>query len=66
MKKTQSHHLILGELVDFTSGTTIQDTHDERYRQKLARLLVNNKGYLKKEIEPRCKLIVKAENKKLL
>jgi len=66
MKETQSHHLILGELVDFITGETIQDTHDERYRQKLARLLVNNKGYLKKEIEPRCELIVKAENKKAI
>lgn len=66
MKETQSHHLILGKLVDFISGATIQDTHDERYRQKLARLLVNNKGYLKKEIKPRCELIVKAENKKAI
>ena len=66
MKEKQSHHLILGKLVDFISGATIQDTHDERYRQKLARLLVNNKGYLKKEIEPRFELIVKAENKKAI
>jgi hypothetical protein len=66
MKETQGHHLILGELVDFISGETIQDTHDERYRQKLARLLVNNKGYLKKEIEPCSELIVKAENKKAI
>jgi hypothetical protein len=66
MKETQGHHLILGKLVDFISGATIQDTHDERYRQKLARLLVNNKGYLKKEIEPRFELIVKAENKKAI
>ena len=66
MKEAQGHHLILGKLVDFISGATIQDTHDERYRQKLARLLVNNKGYHKKEIEPRCELIVKAENKKAI
>jgi hypothetical protein len=66
MKETQGHHLILGELVDFISGETIQDTLDERYRQKLALMLVNNKGYLKKEIEPRCELFVKAENKKAL
>ena len=44
----QGHHLILGELVDFISGKIIKDTHDERYRQKLAHLLVNRKGYLKK------------------
>ncbi len=63
MKPTQSHHLILGELVDFITSETIQDTHDERYRQKLARLLVENKGYVKQEIEPRCDILVKAENK---
>ncbi len=26
------HHLILGELVDFITGETIEDTHDEMYR----------------------------------
>ena len=66
MKEKQGHHLILGELVDFITGETIQDTHDERYRQKLARLLVKNKGYLKKEIEPRCELLVTVENKKAI
>ena len=66
MKPSQGHHLILGELVDFITGETIQDTHDERYRQKLARLLVKNKGYLKKEIEPRCNLLVAAEDKKAM
>ena len=55
MEPTQGHHLILGELIDFITGETIQDTHDERYRQKLARLLVEHKGYVKKEIEPAVK-----------
>ena len=41
------HKLILGELLDFITGETLKDTHDERYRQKVARLLVNRKGYLK-------------------
>ena len=66
MKKTQGHHLILGERVDFITGETIQDTHDERYRQKVARLLVTQKGFLKKEIEPRCELLVSVENKKAI
>jgi hypothetical protein len=56
------HHLILGELDDFLTGEPVKDTHDERYRQRLARLLVNRKGYLKKDIEPRKKLIVRAGN----
>ena len=54
------HHLILGEIDDFITGEPIKDTHDERYRQQLARLLVNRKGYLKSEIEPRKNLIVQA------
>jgi len=47
------HHLILGQLVDFITGETIDDTHDERYRQKIARLLVDEKGYDKSEIDAR-------------
>ena len=45
-----THHLILGETVDFITGKKIVDTHDERARQKIARLLVDKKGYLKDEI----------------
>ena len=60
------HHLILGELIDFITGNIIEDTHDERYRQKLARLLVEKKGYHKKEIEPRFELLVKAGKNKAI
>ncbi len=60
------HHLILGELVDFITGDILKDTHDERYRQKLARLLVEKKGYHKKEIEPRFELLVKAGKNKAI
>ena len=59
----QGHHLILGELVDFISGEIIKDTHDERYRQKLAYILVNRKSYLKKEIQPRRELLVTTGDK---
>ena len=54
------HHLILGELDDFITGEPLKDTHDERYRQQLARLLVIHKGYRKNEIKPRKSLIVEA------
>ena len=54
------HHLILGELTDFITGERLKDTHDERYRQKLAHLLVENKGYRKKDILPRCELLIHA------
>jgi len=60
------HHLILGELEDFITGEKIQDTLDERYRQKIARLLVNQKGFFKKDIEPRRKLFVKADDRKAI
>ncbi|MEA3438420.1 MAG: type I restriction enzyme HsdR N-terminal domain-containing protein [Thermodesulfobacteriota bacterium] len=56
----KSGHLKLGELVDFITGETIEDTHDERYRQKLARLFVEKKGYNKNEIKSRCELPVSA------
>ena len=54
------HHLILGELEDLITGETIKDTLDERYRQKIAQLLINKKGYLKTDIRPRQKLMVSA------
>lgn len=54
------HHLILGKLEDIISGEILDDTHDERYRQKIARLLTEEKGYAKKEIIPRNRLVVSA------
>ena len=57
------HHLILGEQTDFITGETVMDTHDERYRQKIARLLINQKN----DIKPREDLLVKAgENKAVI
>jgi len=58
------HHLILGNLVDFITGKTINDTHDERYQQKLARLLVETKGYQKKEIQTAHKLQINLNSRK--
>jgi hypothetical protein len=58
------HHLIMGEIHDFISGEILADTHDERYRQKLARLLVTQKGYARAEIHPRIPLIVCADQRK--
>jgi hypothetical protein len=57
------HHLILGKLVDYITGQTLDDTHDERYCQKIAHLLVDHKGYAKKEISPRRMLSVRAGTK---
>ena len=57
------HHLILGELTDFITGETLKDTHDERHRQKIARLLIRRLGYFKEDIEPRKPLVVCVDDK---
>ena len=56
------HHLILGKLSDVITGETLDDTLDERYRQKIARLLVERGGYLPGEIEPRRELLLQADD----
>jgi hypothetical protein len=54
------HHLILGKLADALSGDLLDDTHDERYRQALIRLLLEEKGYAKEDLISRHALIVGA------
>ncbi len=58
------HHLILGTLRDFITGDVLEETHDERYRQKLARMLVEEKGYAPTEVRPRVPLIVAAGDRR--
>lgn len=58
------HHLVLGKMKDFLSGTEIEDNHDERYRQKIARILVENKNYLREDIESRIKIELKSASKR--
>jgi hypothetical protein len=53
MADIPSHHYIYGTCTDFITGETIVDTDDERCRQELARLLVEEKGYAKNDLEPR-------------
>lgn len=60
------HHLILGQTIDFLSGSSIVDTHDERYRQKLARLLVIEKGYGKQEIQSQWELPLSVDSKRAI
>ncbi len=52
-REMNAHHLIMGHTADFITGELIDDTHDERYRQKIARLLVDEKGYAKSDIRGR-------------
>ena len=56
----EGHHLILGELVDAVTGRVLPDTHDERYRQRLARLLMDDRGYFRTDIQSRCSLRAQA------
>ncbi len=57
---SSGHHLILGRLTDYLTGEILDDTHDERFRQKIARLLVESRGYSKTEIATRILLPVQA------
>jgi hypothetical protein len=57
------HHLILGRLEDFITGRILDDTHDERYRQKVARLLVETKGYTRSDIRSEETVLVKTGTK---
>lgn len=60
------HHLILGRIEDFLTGEILEDTHDERYRQKLARLLVQDLGFAKKQVTPRNRLEVRADENRAI
>ncbi len=56
---------ILGRTTDFITGREITDTDDERYRQKIARFLIEVKGYEKEDIEPRRRMEMEIEGKKV-
>ncbi len=56
MADIPSHHFIYGTLRDYCTDEVLIDTDDERYRQKLARLLVEGKGYAKNELVARLKI----------
>ncbi len=47
------HHFVYGSLEDYLTGEERIDTDDERVRQKIARFLVEEKGYAKAELTPR-------------
>jgi hypothetical protein len=58
------HHLILGKLTDVLTGETLDDTLDERYRQAIARHLLERKGYPADEVEPRRELVLRAGSRR--
>jgi hypothetical protein len=54
------HHLIMGELTDFLTGRPLPDTHDERYRQRIARLLVDQRAIDARIFIPACRSICRS------
>lgn len=54
MVDSSSHHLIYGTLSDYITGEELTDTDDERLRQELSRMMVEELGYEKEDLEPRC------------
>jgi hypothetical protein len=58
------HHLILGKITDYLTGEVLDDTLDERYRQKIARMLVEHKGYGRQDVEPRRELLLQADSRR--
>jgi hypothetical protein len=67
MEQTQDpmggHQLIFGQLTDYISGVTLDDTLDERHRQKIGRLLVEQKGYDKHDIVSRHEITIRTGSK---
>ena len=57
------HHLVLGRLKDCISGEVLDDTLDERYRQKIGRWLMDQKGYHPAELTPRHALEIRVDNR---
>lgn len=52
-RRIPDHHLVYGTLKDYLTGEELPDTDDERFRQDLARMMVEEKGFAKEELEPR-------------
>lgn len=56
MTDIPSHHLIHGTLIDYLTGETLVHTDDERIRQAISIMMIEDKGYLKEDLEPRLKI----------
>ncbi len=50
------HHLIYGTLTDYLTGEELTDTDDERIRQELYKMMVEEKKYPRKSLQPRLKI----------
>jgi hypothetical protein len=50
------HHLIYGTLNDILTGEELTDTDDERIRQDLTQIMINEKGYERGDLIPRLRI----------
>ncbi len=57
MQEQKSHIYIYGDLTDYLTGKTLQDTDDERIRQSLARFLVEERNYRPEELLPEQQIV---------
>ncbi|MGA7277247.1 MAG: type I restriction enzyme HsdR N-terminal domain-containing protein [Desulfocapsaceae bacterium] len=48
-----SHHLVYGTLNDYLNGEELTDTDDERIRQQISKMMVEELGYRRQELIPR-------------
>ena len=53
MSQNRSHHLVYGTLFDYLNGEELTDTDDERIRQQISSLMVEELGYRREELAPR-------------
>lgn len=51
--RNPDHHLVYGTLKDYLTGEELPDTDDERFRQELARMMVEEKDFARSDLEPR-------------
>lgn len=56
MPVAKPHHLIYGTLTDFLTGEELTDTDDERIRQRLARMMVEEKNFPRETLTPRMRI----------
>ena len=60
------HHLVLGELDDFLTGDRLPDTHDERYRQEIAKNIVITGQFKKQDIHANIPITIEAGKRKAI
>ncbi|MEJ2057987.1 MAG: type I restriction enzyme HsdR N-terminal domain-containing protein [Desulfofustis sp.] len=53
MSDHPSHHLVYGTLHDYLTGEELVDTDDERIRQQISTMMVEELGYRPDELKPR-------------